>query len=65
MNQILNTDFKDDNNLKKDTPLKIPKKSKFLNLQFSLSILGLLILISYFFYHSFLLEKTRKFFKFN
>ena len=61
MNQILNTNLKDDNNLKNDTSLKIPKKSKFLNLQFSLSILGLLILISYFFYHSFLLEKQENF----
>ena len=61
MNQILNTNFDDDNNLKKNNSLNSPKKGKFLNLQFSLSILAILILISYFFYHSFLLKKQENF----
>ncbi len=61
MNQILNTNFEDDDNLKENNSLNSPRKSKFLNLQFSLSILAILILISYFFYHSFLLKKQENF----
>lgn len=61
MNQILNTNFEDDNNFKKNNSLNSPKKTKFLNLQFSLSILAIFILISYFCYHSFLLKKQENF----
>lgn len=63
MNQILNTDFKNNNDFEKNSPLNsiIPKKNKFLNLQLFLSLIAILVLVSYFFYHSFLLRKQEKF----
>ena len=61
MNQILNTNFENNNNFKKCTHPNSSKKSKFLSLQLSLSIFAILVLISYFFYHTFLLKKQENF----
>lgn len=63
MNQILKTNFDNNNDFEKNSPLSsiIQKKNKFLSLQLSLSIFAILTLISYFFYHSFLLKKQEQF----
>lgn len=63
MNQILNTNFENNNDFEKNSPLKsnIPRKNKFLSLQLALSILAILSLIFYLFYHSFLLKKQEEF----
>lgn len=63
MNQILNTKLEKNNDFEEASPLfsNFPKKNKFLNFQFLVSIFAILALISYFFYHSFLLRKQEKF----
>lgn len=63
MNQILNTNFENNNDFEKNSPLNLPlpKKNNFFNLQLILSILAILALVSYFFYHIFLLKKQEKF----
>ena len=63
MNQILKTNFDNNNDFEKNSPLNstIQKKNKFLSLQLFLSIFAILTLISYFFYHVFLLKKQEQF----
>ena len=63
MNQILNTNLKNNNDFEKNSPLNstVQKKNNFFNLQLILSILAILVLVSYFFYNSSLLKKQEKF----
>ena len=65
MNQILNTDLKNNNAFEKNSPLTTnnTKKNKFLSLQFFLSVFAVFSLISYFLYHNFLLKKQENFSK--